>query len=59
MWVTKNQDDSILSYCLVCKTDEALVRGWQNTDWADGPMAPVGPESSAAVVAADEGPALN
>ncbi|HEY4183453.1 MAG TPA: hypothetical protein VGP07_00215 [Polyangia bacterium] len=59
MWVTKNQDDSILSYCLVCKTDEALVRGWQDTDWADGPMEPVGPESSAPAVAEDEGSALN
>ncbi len=58
MWVTKNEDDSILSYCLICKTDEALIRGWQDTDWADGPMEPVGPESSA-VGAADEGPPLN
>ena len=47
MWVTKNQDDSILSYCLVCETDEALIRGWQDTDWADGPMDPIGPELSA------------
>ena len=59
MWVKKTQDDSILAYCLVCKTDEALVRGWQDTDWADGPMEPVGPESGATAVGDDEGQALN
>lgn len=58
MWVTKNEDDSILSYCLVCKTDEALISGWQDTDWADGPMEPVGPESSVAGVPG-ESPPLN
>ena len=53
MWVTKNEDDSILSYCLVCKTDEALISGWQDTDWADGPM---GPESSVAGAPGESAP---
>lgn len=59
MWVIKEQDDSILAYCLVCKTDEALLRGWQETDWADGPMEPVEPEASAPPVGEVEGPTLN
>jgi hypothetical protein len=47
MWVRKTNDDSIISYCMVCKTDEALVRNWQDTDWADGPMEPVPPDPDA------------
>jgi hypothetical protein len=45
MWVTKTQDQSILSYCRVCRTEEAMIRGWQDTEWAHGPMEPVQPDA--------------
>jgi hypothetical protein len=45
MWVTKTADDSILSYCRVCRIEEVLIRGWQDTDWARGPMEPVQPNA--------------
>ena len=41
MWVVKTDDDGILSHCIVCKTDEALIHNWQKTEWADGMMEPV------------------
>ncbi len=41
MWVAKADDDAILARCLVCKTDEAYVHNWQETEWADGMMEPV------------------
>ena len=41
MWVLKTVDDCILAYCVVCKTDEALVHNWQETEWAEGMMPPV------------------
>jgi len=41
MWVAKNDDDAILAHCLSCKTEEAVVHNWQQTEWADGMMEPV------------------
>ena len=41
MWVVKTADDAILAQCLVCKTEEALIHDWQETEWADGMMEPV------------------
>jgi hypothetical protein len=41
MWVVKTTDDGILAHCIVCKTDEALVNNWQETEWAEGMMEPV------------------
>lgn len=38
MWVMKRDDDRIEAFCFVCKDTEAIVSGWQDTDWADGPM---------------------
>lgn len=41
MWVVKTDNDAILARCMVCKTDEASVHNWQQTEWADGMMDPV------------------
>ncbi len=41
MWVDKTEDDGILAHCVVCKTEEALVHNWQETEWASGPMEAV------------------
>lgn len=41
MWVVKTEDDGILSHCVVCKTEEAFVHNWQETEWADGMMEAV------------------
>ena len=41
MWVMKTDDDAILAHCLLCKTEEAVVHNWQQTEWAEGMMEPV------------------
>jgi len=41
MWVMKTAKDEILAFCMICKTDEAVIHHWQETEWADGPMEPV------------------
>jgi hypothetical protein len=41
MWVAKTPDNAIHAYCIVCKTNEAMVHNWQETDWAEGPMEAV------------------
>jgi len=40
MWVLKTPDDGILAHCFVCKTEEALIQNWQETEWANGMMPP-------------------
>jgi hypothetical protein len=41
MIVTKRADDRIHVYCPVCGNDEAIISGWQETDWAEGPCPPL------------------
>ena len=41
MWVVKTDNDGILAHCLVCRTEEALVHNWHETEWASGMMEPV------------------
>ena len=41
IWVTKTSQDSIVAFCMLCKTDEMTVHHWQGTEWADGVMKPV------------------
>ena len=41
MWVVKTEEDAILAQCLLCRTEEAIIHNWQETEWADGMMEPV------------------
>lgn len=41
MWVRKGADARIEAYCIVCGEVEAVIAGWQETDWAEGPMEPI------------------
>ena len=41
LWVVKRQDSRIEVTCPVCKDVEAIISGWNDTLWADGPMEPV------------------
>ncbi|HEY6728675.1 MAG TPA: hypothetical protein VI197_31905 [Polyangiaceae bacterium] len=41
IWVIKTPDDSIVAFCMLCKTDEMTVHHWQDTEWAAGVMKPV------------------
>jgi hypothetical protein len=41
MWVVKRADERIEAFCPTCKEVEAVVSGWQETLWADGPMEAV------------------
>ena len=44
LWVVKTADGCIDAFCQVCKQERVTISGWQDTDWADGPMEPVGTE---------------
>jgi hypothetical protein len=41
MWVVKLADDRIQAHCPACGEVEALISGWQDTLWADGPVDPI------------------
>jgi hypothetical protein len=41
MWVVKQNDDRIQAHCPTCHEVEAVISGWKETLWADGPMDPV------------------
>ena len=41
MWVVKTADDAILVQCVLCRTEEAFIHNWQETEWANGMMDPV------------------
>jgi hypothetical protein len=41
MWVVKTADDDILAHCMACKTEEAVIHNWQETEWAEGMKEPV------------------
>jgi hypothetical protein len=47
LWVEKSQDERICAYCVVCKREEILISGWQDTMWANGPMEPATTETLA------------
>jgi hypothetical protein len=40
MWVMKRTDDRIEVFCMLCRATEAVISGWQDTEWAEGPMEP-------------------
>lgn len=44
LWVGKIDDKTIEAYCLKCRREHLLISGWEFTDWADGPMEPLGPD---------------
>ena len=41
LWVSKRADDRISVFCSRCHEIEAVISGWEETAWADGPMAPL------------------
>jgi hypothetical protein len=42
LWVEKFADEqqTIHAFCLVCRNEELYISGWQDTEWAEGPMEP-------------------
>lgn len=40
LWVEKSTDERVCAYCVVCKREEIVISGWQDTIWANGPMEP-------------------
>jgi hypothetical protein len=44
LWVTKSDPATIEAFCLVCRREHVIIRGWEETIWADGPMEPVSPD---------------
>lgn len=45
LWVLKNEHDELVAFCARCGGDQMVIRNWQETDWADGMMEPVTPET--------------
>ncbi len=41
MWVVKQNDNRIQVHCPICNEVEAVISGWEETLWAEGPMDPV------------------
>lgn len=41
MWVYKQNDNRIQAHCPTCHGVEAVISGWEETLWAEGPMDPV------------------
>ena len=41
LWVLKREDERIDALCNVCKSDQVIISGWEDTQWAKGPMVPV------------------
>ena len=41
LWVTKLDDETIEACCPICLRERLLVRGWEPTEWATGPMVPI------------------
>lgn len=44
LWVVKTDDGHIEAFCQVCKQERIYISGWEDTEWADGPMEPVDPD---------------
>ena len=40
MWIQKTDDQRLDAYCLVCRRDHVVISGWEETQWAEGPMEP-------------------
>jgi hypothetical protein len=40
LWVEKSNDERVCAYCVVCRREEIVISGWQDTIWANGPMEP-------------------
>lgn len=40
LWVVKTDDHRIEAFCPVCKQELIVISGWEETDWAEGPMEP-------------------
>ena len=41
MWVVKEADHRICSYCIACRQDELVISGREDTLWAEGMMEPL------------------
>jgi hypothetical protein len=53
IWVEKTENDAIHAFCVACRCGEALITGWQATEWADGMMEPVPEDLGASPPARD------
>jgi hypothetical protein len=43
LWVAKIDRQTLEVCCLGCLREHLLIRGWEETEWAAGPMEPIGP----------------
>lgn len=41
LWVAKATSGELVACCIVCRREALVISGWEDTDWAEGPMEPV------------------
>jgi hypothetical protein len=44
LWISKVDAGTLEACCLDCRREHILLSGWELTEWALGPMEPIGPE---------------
>lgn len=44
LWVAKVDDATIEVFCPSCRRERLQISGWEQTEWAEGPMTPLGPQ---------------
>lgn len=58
LWVAKTPRDTIEVFCPACKHEHATITGWQDTEWAEGQMEPLGTEDCDTTCLSDQTPAV-
>jgi hypothetical protein len=43
LWVGKIDVETIEAVCMTCHREHLQIAGWELTEWAEGPMEPIGP----------------
>ena len=51
LWVVKTERGTLDALCYTCESDHVVISGWQDTQWADGPMEPLSPDDREDAVA--------
>lgn len=41
LWVAKATNATLEAFCPVCRREDLVISGWEETEWAEGPMEPI------------------
>lgn len=51
LWVGKINSETVEAVCMNCRREHLLISGWELTEWAEGPMEPLGPVEQTSAMA--------